>query len=169
MFGGVRDGGSRAGARCVLTNGRVSRDEVGMAEIATVPNGTVDCFHGKGQARSMRRTCTIYGKWNPQGLKAKGEDKHSNAMQNQHGTFNIERLLSRSTACRPLHRPRCKDDCRIAHMHLVGAPLAPTLARPSVDDVQHATPHTPRPLPRGTFPYRIRTATCRVGGALGRV
>ena len=76
----------------------------------------------------MRRTCMSFGKWNPQGLKAEGEDKHSNAMQNQHGTFNIEMTLGRNTSCHLPHRRRCKDDRRIARMHVVGAPLAPTLA-----------------------------------------
>ena len=45
MVAGVRDGGSRTGARCILTNERVCGDEVGMGEIATATNGSVDCFH----------------------------------------------------------------------------------------------------------------------------
>ena len=93
----------------------------------------------------MRGTCSICDKWNPQDLKAKGEDKQSNATQHQHGILYIEMLLHRNSSRRPLHGRRTEDARCDAHMHVVSAPLAPTLAHPSVDDVRHATPQTPRP------------------------
>ena len=56
MVAGVRDGGSRTGARCVPANERVCGDKVGMAEIATATNGTVACFQTwKGRSATHAR------------------------------------------------------------------------------------------------------------------